>query len=199
MAEEEESGEEQDQEGDLTPPGRAAEKPQESKKTLIIVAAVVGFLIIVIIAVLIIVLMSDSEQGGIRGTAEESEFVDLYNKRMQSSLDPIDEPVYSEPFSYSVNMKNGLNYIHLTFIAVFKDPLAKTHLESRTPLIDDIMISLLREKYPRDIKTRIGLEMLKQEIFIEVNKLFPQEYIDQSLTKDRMPVKDILFNEFYIQ
>ncbi len=197
MAEEEAT--EEGQEDDLGAPGTEAEEQKGSKKTLIIVVAVVAFLIIVIATILIILFISDGEQGAIRGTAEEAEYVDLYNKRMQTSLEPVVEPVYSEPFSYSVNMKNGLNYIHLTFRAVFKDPMAKTFLEARTPQIDDIMITLLRGKLPKDIQTRIGLELLKQEIFLEINKLFPQEFIDQSLSKDRMPVKEILFNEFYIQ
>ena len=199
MAEEIAPDEDDDKESGPSPQGAAEAEPAGSKKTLIIVIAVVAFLIIVISVVLIILFTSGDEKGGIRGAPEEAEYVELYNKRMQQSLEPIKDPVYTDPFTYSVNMKNNLNYIHLSFRAVLKDPLAKDFLEARKPQIDDTMISLLKEKLPQDIQTRIGLELLKQEVFIIINKQFPQEYIDQSLSKDRMPVKDILFNEFYIQ
>ena len=122
-----------------------------------------------------------------------------YNLRMQNALEPVKEPLYSGPYSYTVNMKNGVNYIHITIRLVMKDEMAKAYLEARTPEIDDKVITLLKSKFPSDINTRTGLETIKQEIYNEFNDMFPEEFIEQSLTKDRTPVKQILVNEFYIQ
>jgi flagellar basal body-associated protein FliL len=118
---------------------------------------------------------------------------------MQFSLKPVGNPIYTVPFRSTVNLKNGRNYIHLVIRAVLNDQAAVAFLEARTPLIDDLIITLLKNKLPQDIRTRTGLEMLKLEFLTAFNKLFPQEFIEQSQSKDRMPVKDILFVEYFIQ
>ncbi|MBU2510270.1 flagellar basal body-associated FliL family protein [bacterium] len=174
------------------------EQATGSKKILFIVIGGV-LLLIVIIAVVLIIIFSGGEEKGIRGLPEEEEYVNQYNQRMQLSLEPVDKPIYTEPYAYTVNLKNGRNYIHVTLRAVLKDPLAKLYLEARTPEIDDKIITLLKSKMPGDITTRTGLELLKQEFYLEFNKVFPQSFIEQSETKDRTPVKEILVNEYYIQ
>ncbi len=179
--------------------GSPKPEPKGGNKMLFIVIAAVTLLIIIISSVLFILFTSDGDETKIKGSDEEAEFVEQYNKRMQYTLEPNYKPLYSDPFSYTTNMKNGQNYIHIMLRVVVHDPMAITFLEGRIPLIDDKIINLLKAKQPQDIKTRTGLELLKQELFIEFNKMFPQEFIDQSASKDRMPVKDILINEFFIQ
>ncbi|MCG8333180.1 MAG: flagellar basal body-associated FliL family protein [Proteobacteria bacterium] len=200
MAEENAEGQEgQEGEGEALQLSPSKPEPQESNKMLLIIIGAVVLLIIIISVVLFILFTSDDDDFRIKGGPEEAEFVEEYNRRMQYTLEPIEKPLYTEPFIYTVNMKNGRNYIHVKIQAITQDPAAISFLEARTPLIDDRLINLLRAKFPQDIKTRTGLELLKQEMFIEFNKLFPQEFIDQSASKDRMPVKDILITEFFIQ
>ena len=200
MAEENAEGQEgQEGEGEALQLSPSKPEPQESNKMLLIIIGAVVLLIIIISVVLFILFTSDDDDFRIRGGPDEAEFVEQYNRRMQYTLEPIEKPLYTEPFIYTVNMRNGRNYIHVKLQAITQDPLAISFLEARTPLIDDRLITLLRGKLPQDIKTRTGLEMLKQEMFIEFNKMFPQEFIDQSASKDRMPIKDILITEFFIQ
>ncbi len=169
-----------------------------SKKILIFVIAGV-LLLVTIIAVVLVLIFSGEEEKGLRGLPEEDEYVNQYNQRRQSSLEPVFEPIYTEPYSYTVNLKNGRNFIHVTLRAILKDPLAKLYLEERTPEIDDKIITLLKSKMPDDITTRTGLDLLKQELYLEFNNVFPQSFIEQSESKDRTPVKEVLVNEFYIQ
>jgi flagellar basal body-associated protein FliL len=200
MAEEGTEGQEgQDEENIALQLSPSEPEPQGSNKMLLILAGVVVLLIIIISTALFALLSSGEEDIKIKGGPEEAEFVKQYNNRMQYTLEPIREPIYTEPLSYTVNMKNGRNYIHLKIQAIAQDPMAIAFLEARTPLIDDKLITLLRGKLPQDIKTRTGLELLKREMYIEFNKLFPQAFIDQSASKDRMPIKDILIIEFFIQ
>ncbi len=200
MAEENAEGQEgQAEEGEALQLSPSEPEPQGGNKMLFIIIGAVVLLIIIVSVVLLLLFLSDDDDIRIKGGPEEAEFVELYNKRMQYTLEPIAKPLYTDPYIYTVNMRNGRNYIHIKIQAITQDPLAITFLEARTPLIDDRLITLLRAKSPQDIQTRTGLEMLKQEIFIEFNELFPQEFIDQSASKDRMPIKDILITEFFIQ
>lgn len=175
------------------------EEGQGNKKLLIIIISAIVLLIIIISSVLIYIFTSAGDNSALKGTEEEAEFVELYNKRMQSSLEPIDKPIFTELYSYSVNMKNGRNFLQVSFRGVLNDPMAKLFLDARKPIIDDRMITLLKQYSPADLKTRAGLELMKQEIFKEMNLLFDQQFIDQSQSKDRTPVKDVLLTEFYIQ
>lgn len=196
MAEEEEQESTDGQEG--VPQQGGEEQPAKGKKILII--AIAGILLfIAITAALLFTIFFKEESEGVKGYPEEQEYVAQYNQRMQTSLEPVTEPLFSEPFSYSVNLKNGRNYIHVTLRAVLKDPMAKTYLEERSPEIDDKIITLLKSKNPDDLNTRTGLALLKQEFHIEFNQMFSQRFIEQSQTKDRTPVKEILVNEFYVQ
>lgn len=179
--------------------GPADDTPKGGGKKLLIIIGAIVLLIIIIATTLVFVFFLGGDEKTVSGTEEEAEYIQQYNARMQTTLEPQGQLVFTEPFAYSVNMKNGMNYVRLLFRAELYDSSAKLFLESRIPLIDDKMISLLESKLPQDLKTRTGLEMLKQEIYIELNKLFPQEFIDQSLTKDRMPVKNIRISEFFIQ
>lgn len=179
-------------------------KPTETKppRNIKLILAIAGGVVVVLILVSVAVwfwLTSEDTQSVIRGTEEEAEFVEQYNRRMQTSLQPAEVPIYSMPFSSTVNLKNGYNYIHVAIRAVLYDPAALAFLEARVPLIDELIIDLLKNKLPQDIRTRTGLDTLKLELMTEFNKLFTQEFIELSKSKDRMPVKDILFVEYFIQ
>ena len=189
-----------DQEGpNLSLTGAQEPEPEGSKKMLIIIIAGVVLLIAIIAVIISLLFLTGDDNKGVSGTEEEAEFVAEYNRRMQASLEPIDTPIYSDPYPYTVNMKNGRNYVHLSLRVVLKDPLAKIFLDARKPEIDDKIITLLKGKFPEELKTRAGIELLKQAIYLEFNLLFSQDFIDQSATKDRNPIKEVLVNEFFIQ
>lgn len=199
MAEEQAAPAAPEEEGEALQIGPAEEQPQKSKKTPVIIVASLVLLIMMITTTVLFLLFSGEDELGVTGTEEEAEFVEQYNQRMQTELKPPKQLLFTDPFDYNVNMKNGMNYVHLRFRAELTDPNAVAFLHSRTPLIDDIVISILKQKMPQDLKKRTGLELLKQEIYIELNKLFPEEFIEQSISKDRMPVKAIRISEYFIQ
>ncbi len=177
----------------------AQDQPKESKKLLLIIIAVVVVLITVIAAVLVVILTADEDTGMITGTEEERQYVNEYNQHMQLVLDPIKEPIFTEPYTYTVNLKGDRRYIQLSIRAILKDPLAKTFLDARTPIIDDSMITLLKSITPTELQTRAGLEILKRRIYLIFNKIYTDEFIKASESKDRTPVKEILIIDFHIQ
>ena len=202
MAEEEstENQEEEgdEQQGDSLDIGEPKVEKKSNKITFIIIGVVV-LLIVIISAVLAIVLTSGKDEHKITGSAEEVEYIVKYEKRKQKTLAPIKEPIFTDFFNYDVNMADGRHYVHLTMKLVFQDPLAKIFLDARIPLVDDRMISLLKKLKLEEMQTRSGMVLLKRKIFKEMNQIFIQAYIDQSESKDRTPVKQVLITNFFIQ
>ena len=78
------------------------------------------------------------------------------------------------------------------------DQTAIDYLMARKLVIDDNIASMLSKWMAEELKTRSGLELLKREIYKELNSIFEQPFIEQSESKDRSPVKRILITEFFI-
>ncbi|MBU3917065.1 flagellar basal body-associated FliL family protein, partial [bacterium] len=191
MAEEEEkkNGQEEEQMGSgLDAP---KEKKTDKKKILIIAAVVIVVLIIIISIVLTIVMTSDDSQDTLAITEETAEFVAQYEKRKQLTIFPNQEPIYTDPFAYTVNLQDGRHMIRISLRAKLYDPMAKMYLDARTPIIDDNIITLLKSVKTEELQTRSGVDLLKRKLFKSFNETFSQEFIEQSISKDRTPVKEI--------
>ncbi len=167
--------------------------------TLIIVAIVIVVFIIILSIVLTIVLTSDDSQDTLAVTEETAEFVAEYQKRKQLALFSDQEPIYTEPFAYTVNMHGGRHMIRISIKARLYDPMAKMYLDARIPIIDDKIITLLKSIKTEELQTRSGVDLLKRKLFKSFNETFSQEFIEQSESKDRTPIKEILLTEYYYQ
>ena len=81
--------------------------------------------------------------------------------------------------------------IQLAFI----DDLAKSWLELRLPIVKDMLITHLQsitvEEF-NDLRTR---PIIKNNIKVRLNSLFP----NKTYWDDNIPIKKILFSEFYKQ
>lgn len=110
----------------------------------------------------------------------------------------LDNPLFTPARNYTVNLRDGKHFLKISLVAVLEDPNALAYLSQRMPVIDDMVISLLHNATSDDLRTSAGIDILKRELFKKVNNTFTQQFIDESESKDTMPVKKILFKEFLI-
>lgn len=110
----------------------------------------------------------------------------------------IANPLFTPARNYTVNLRDGKNFLKISVVAVLEDPNALTFLAQRMPVIDDMVISLLHNATSDDLRTTAGIDILKRELYKKINNTFTQEFIDESESKDTTPVKKILFKEFLI-
>lgn len=198
MAEEEAQGGEQEQQQQQ---GAAPQEAQKGSKLLPMIIVVILLLAIVGGVVFYFFIYSGDEPAVEASSPEEAKFIELYQKRSQPSIDSIKragEPVFSPVFSYSVNLADKQHMMQISFRAKLYDDAALEYLLRFRPVIDNNMMELLGKLKATDLRTRAGLELLKEDIYRELNSHFDQDFIEMSDTKDRMPVKDILIVEYYI-
>lgn len=165
------------------------------KKLIIIIAAVVLLLGLGLGSYFMF--FSGEEDGNMGNTAEQREGDIVTNKTNEIVKIP-DDPLFTPVQAYTVNMRDGKHFLKISIIAVLEDIEALTYLNGRMPLVDDMIITLLHNTTAEDLRTSVGVELLKREIFKKVNSVFTQEFIQGSDTKDRTPVKKILFKEFLL-
>lgn len=198
MAEEEAQGGQQEE----SPQAGAQQQQQAGGSKVLPVIIIVILLLGIAGGLAFYFLIYSSDQPSVEATsAEEAKFIEQYRNRSQPSIDAIKqsgEPVFSPVFSYAVNMQDQRHMMQISFKAKLYDELALTHLMKFRPVIDNNMMEVLGSWKAEDLRNRSGLELMKQAIYQELNSHFDQEFIEQSESKDRMPVKDILIAEYYI-
>lgn len=205
MAENEEQDQEQEEsQASLGVPGSdQAAAPSQGKK---------GFLLIIILVVVVLALVGagaavfflffkKADRGLAALNPEDVKYIEEYNLRKQDSIEvlkPNKEPVFSDFYPYTVNMRDGKHMLQITFRCLMYDNGAVEYLKGRRPEIDDAFLAMFKEVRPEDLRNRAGLELLKIEILKTINTFFSQDFIDLSASKDRHPVKEILIVEYYI-
>jgi len=198
---EEESLEQQTEATPATQP--TARAPADKKPTpLIFIAVALLLLLLIVGAVLYFLLLAGGDQELTIAGVEDKEYIAEYLKRKQSedSLFKLrdEEPRFTRQFTYTVNLADGKHMLKITWKAMMYDQTAIDYLMARKLVIDDNIASMLSKWMAEELKTRSGLELLKREIYKELNSIFEQPFIEQSESKDRSPVKRILITEFFI-
>lgn len=194
MAEENAPEEEEEEEGGSPEEGGSTASKKSPPQQLIILAAA-GFLLIIGILIAILLLMGDGKKQVVTPFSQlENEFV----MTSQEEIIRLTEPVYVNTQAYIINLKGGRKYLSITLSLALEDQQAATYLKDQLPLVDDLIISLIQRLSPEELQTREGMELLKLNILREVNKLFPQTFIDLSATKDRSPVKKVLILRYFL-
>jgi flagellar basal body-associated protein FliL len=181
--------------------GGASPKPDRINiKPLLIVLA--AFLLLLAIGSTGLFLWRGKQDRGLVATKpEEAVYIAEYDLRKQQAADIINKdakPLYSQVFDYTVNMKNGQNMMRFAFRALLFDVEARDFLAGIKPAVDHMMLELLQQLNPEDLRSRAGLEILKRSIHLAMNAIYPSSFIERSKTRDRMPVKDILIIQYYI-
>jgi len=105
----------------------------------------------------------------------------------------IDDPEYLELGTFVVNLKGGKYFLKTTISLIFIDKNAVTWLNPRVSIVNDLIITQLRRLTPRNIRKKRVRQLLRNDLKIKINSLFPNNWPDQK------PLKKILFPEFYTQ
>lgn len=195
-----------EQQTEATPGGQqatTAAAPAEKKPApLIIIAVALLLLLLIVGGSLYFLVLSGGDQDLMIAGVEEQEYINEYLKRKQNedALFQRDvDPLFTKEFTYTVNLATGKHMLYLTWKAMLVDSTAIDYLWARKLIIDDKIASMLAGWDADSIKTRSGLELLKTEIYRELNAVFDQSFIELSESKDRHPVKGILITEFYVK
>lgn len=182
--------------------------PAEKKPAPLIVIAV-GLVLLLGITVVVLyffVFSEGSDQSISIPGVEDSEFIDEFagdyikRKQTEDSLFIGDEePIFTKEFTYTVNLADGRHMLKLSWKAMMYDQLAMDYLMNKKLTIDDTIATMLSKLTSDEINTRSGLDLIKRDIFKELNAAFDQSFIEQSESRDRSPVKRIAITEFFVK
>ncbi len=169
-------------------------------KGKLMVMIIVGLLLLVGIAVGAMMFLGGDETpaDGADGPEQTSQLEEEIQNLSQKEEVRLKNPIFTPSKKYTVNLRDGKHFLSIDIAAALEDENALLYLASREPIIDDMIISLLQDMTTEDLRQRGGVEILKQEIFKKINGVFDQEFIENSETKDRMPVKRILITKFVL-
>ncbi|MDH5560907.1 MAG: flagellar basal body-associated FliL family protein [Deltaproteobacteria bacterium] len=179
----------------------ADEEAEESggggiKKLIIIAAALI--LLIVIGVILYFVFKTDSKDEKAMGSEPKSKMEAEIQAKSQKENIRLTNPHYSPKKNYTVNLKDGKHFLQIELVAAMEDEKALEYLVKREPEVDDTIISFLQELTTEDLRHSSGMDLLKRELFKKLNGIFSQEFIEDSDSGDRTPIKKVLITKFIL-
>ncbi len=108
---------------------------------------------------------------------------------------PLEDPKYLDLGTFVVNMPGDKYFLKSSIQLAFENSAAKDWLLARLPIAKDLIITHLNsitvEQFD-DTKNRI---VIKNDLQIRLNSLFP----NKAAWEDSVPIRRILFSEFYRQ
>lgn len=188
----------QDQQDAL--PRSSEEEKSEKNPFAIIIALLIILLIIGIVLSAYFILFKKKSDDYFLSGLEDTEYITQYlnTKQSEDAIGKDSEPMFTKEHSHTVNLSDGKHMMRFSWKAKVYDATVIDYLQKRRFLIDDRVSSILSKLRAEDLRNRSGLELLKRDIFKEINLFFSEEFILNSETKDRTPVKEILVTELYI-
>lgn len=105
----------------------------------------------------------------------------------------IDDPEYLDLGTFVVNLKDGKYFLKTTITLIFSDSRAALWLKERMAIVKDLIINQLSRLTSKKLRKSKVRRLLKNDLKIKINSLFPNNWSDQK------PLKKILFQEFYTQ
>ncbi len=168
--------------------GNGEEK--ESKKgggNIVLIIVVVLLVLVLAIGGIVAYLMLSSGNGE-DGTQVTQEKVEKKKRRSRSD-DMTVGPMYPlDKFTVNLMSENGRRYLVVKMNLEEDSEELTPELDKKTPLIRDIVISVLSSKTVEEITTAKGKAKLKEEILAQINK-----YLEDG------EIRRIYFTEFVIQ
>lgn len=119
-----------------------------------------------------------------------------FKQTAQMEIVQLTNPMFLKTQQYVVNLREGKHYLTMSVSFVYQDAQLDLFLKSRIPLIDDFIVSIMKKESVENLRTRAGLELLKREIYKQINHLILEEYVPTALNKDRSPLKNVLITGF---
>ena len=108
---------------------------------------------------------------------------------------PLEDPQYLDLGTFVVNMPGDKYFLKSSIQLAFENSAAKDWLLERLPIAKDLIITHLNsitvEQFD-DTKNRV---VIKNDLQIRLNSLFP----NKAAWEDSVPIRRILFSEFYRQ
>ena len=108
---------------------------------------------------------------------------------------PLEDPQYLDLGTFVVNMPGDKYFLKSSIQLAFENSAAKDWLLARLPIAKDLIITHLNsitvEQFD-DTKNRV---VIKKDLQIRLNSIFP----NKSAWEDSVPIRRILFSEFYRQ
>lgn len=166
-----------------------------------------GKLILIIVVLLVLVgggaaaffMLGGQPEEGAQTEEEAPKIEEDFSSSSQQDPSQLANPKFTPPQEYSINLRDGKHFLKLELVAVLEDEAALQYIATRKPLIDDMVITYLGNLRTEDVRNSANREVLKRELFKKINSVFSQEFIDDSETGDRMPVKKVLITKFILQ
>lgn len=165
-------------------------------RIILFITGIVVLLILIATGLFFLIFSGDEE------SQEQRKTLSLYEKKFnaarQLEISKITKPIFVRTEPYTVNLKGQRHYLKMTIVAVLQDQSAADFLQARLPMIDDKVIMILKRQSISNLRTRVGLELLKQKFYQEINRIFDSSYFELAVNKDRTPVKEILINDMIL-
>ena len=125
--------------------------------------------------------------------AQEKEVEEI--KVIREGPPPLEDPQYLDLGTFVVNMPGDKYFLKSSIQLAFENGAAKEWMLARIPIVKDLVITHLNsitvEQFD-DTKNRV---VVKKDLQIRLNSLFP----NKSSWEDSVPIRRILFSEFYRQ
>tara|TARA_B100000579_G_C22814280_1_gene846946 strand:- start:1060 stop:1491 length:432 start_codon:yes stop_codon:yes gene_type:complete len=108
---------------------------------------------------------------------------------------PLVDPLYLDLGTFVVNMPGDKYFLKSSIQLGFENSTAKEWLENRLPIARDLVITHLNSITVEQFDDTKNRAVIKNDIQIRLNSLFP----NKSSWEDNVPIRRILFLEFYRQ
>ena len=108
---------------------------------------------------------------------------------------PLEDPQYLDLGTFVVNMPGDKYFLKSSIQLAFENSAAKDWLLARLPIAKDLIITHLNSITVEQFDDTNNRVVIKNDLQIRLNSLFP----NKAAWEDSVPIRRILFSEFYRQ
>ena len=125
--------------------------------------------------------------------AQEKEAEEI--KVIREGPPPLEDPQYLDLGTFVVNMPGDKYFLKSSIQLAFENGAAKEWMLARMPIVKDLVITHLNSITVEQFDDTKNRTVIKNDLQNRLNSLFP----NKTIWEDTMPVRRILFLEFYRQ
>lgn len=125
--------------------------------------------------------------------AQEKEVEEI--KVIREGPPPLEDPQYLDLGTFVVNMPGDKYFLKSSIQLAFENGAAKEWMLARMPIVKDLVITHLNSITVEQFDDTKNQAVIKNDLQNRLNSLFP----NKTIWEDTLPVRRILFLEFYRQ
>ncbi|MEC8979932.1 MAG: flagellar basal body-associated FliL family protein [SAR324 cluster bacterium] len=125
--------------------------------------------------------------------AQEKEVEEI--KVIREGPPPLEDPQYLDLGTFVVNMPGDKYFLKSSIQLAFENSAAKEWMQARMPIVKDLVITHLNSITVEEFDDTKNRAVIKNDLQNRLNSLFP----NKTIWEDTLPVRRILFLEFYRQ